>query len=107
MLIAICEKENSTITRTKDDTTIKQNEDNKSAFNQMNLHQVKGKELEQKTKQVNESDNVNWHKKSFDAKDKGNGSYSGDGGKNRKNNPQNKKTEQMIVKGQEGFDIRI
>ena len=105
--MAIGAIENATIARTQDYTTIKQNEDNKSVFNQMNLNQVKGKELEQKTKQVNESDSANWHKKSFDAKDKGNGSYSGDGGKNRKSTSQNKKTEQMIVKGQEGFDIRI
>ena len=105
--MAIGAIENATIEREQDKKKIKQNEDNKSAFNQMNLHQVKGKELEQKTKPVNESDHVHWHKKSFAAIDKGNGSYSGDGGKNRKNNPQNKNTEQMIVKGQEGFDIRI
>ncbi|HKM35850.1 MAG TPA: hypothetical protein VJY54_14070 [Lachnospiraceae bacterium] len=94
-----------TIARSQDYTAIKQNEDNRGVAQQNNLVHNMQHEVEQKTKQVNQSDNAGWQEKKFDAKDKGNGNYSGDGGNNRKK--QNQPDGKVLLKGQGSFDIKI
>ena len=94
----------ATIARTQDFTTIKHNEDGKGALLQNMAGQKVQKDTTQKIRQVNKQDEAVWHNNKFDAKDKGSNSYQGDGGKNRKGNPQ----EVVIRKGTTGgFDIKV
>ncbi len=94
----------TTISRTQDYTTIKHNEDNKGFTDQSNIGQHVQKETNQRTREVHSSDNSDWHNRKFDAKDKGNNEYNGDGGRRNK---REKKEEQVIVNGHRGFDIKI
>lgn len=94
----------TTITRTQDYTTIKQNEDNKGLVDQSNIGQQVQKESEQHIREVRSSDNADWHNKKFDAREKGDNEYSGDGGSRRK---QQEKKEQVVIKGRGGFDIKV
>ena len=93
-----------TLTRTQDYTAIKHNEDNKGFINQTAIGQQVQKNTEQRVKEVHHSDNADWHNKKFDAKDKGSNEYTGDGGKKRRNNSSG---EQVVVKGQQRFDMKI
>lgn len=95
----------ATIARSQDYTTIKQNEDNRGVTQQNHLVHNMQHEAEQKPKQVNQSDNADWHEKKFDAKDKGNGNYSGEGGNNRKK--QSQPDGKVLLKKQGSFDIKI
>lgn len=94
-----------TIVRSQDYTTIKQNEDNKSVSQQNVLIQDRQKEDTQKTRQVNQSDDAQWQQKKFDARDKGSGSYEGDGGSRRKK--EKEPDGKVVLKGPGGFDIKI
>lgn len=51
----------ASIPRTQDYTVMKQNEDNKGAFQQMTLGQQTQKHTEQLTKEVHSSDNADWY----------------------------------------------
>jgi len=95
-----------TMTRSQDFTVIKQNEDNKGALTQMNLVRQEDKEVKQRSQQVVQKEETQWHQRKFDAKDQGDNQYAGDGGRYRKNG---KQVEQVIVKtGQQGgFDVKI
>lgn len=94
-----------TMTRSQDYTVIKQNEDNKGAVTQMNLGHQEKKEVRQRSSQVVQKEEAQWHQRKFDAKDQGDNQYAGDGGKYRQNG---KKAERVVVKGQQGgFDVKI
>lgn len=94
------------ITRAQDFSTIKQNEDNKVVVDQGNFQMQFKKEVDQNMNRVRHSDNAENQGKKYDAKEKGGGHYSGDGGRQRKNGEQN---ESVQLKGQSthGFDIKI
>ena len=93
------------ITRTQDFTTVKQNEDNRSIIQQSNMVQKMNREEEDKPKQVAQSENADWMNKKFDAREKGNGSYNGNGGENRK---KRQEPDGVVkLKSQSGFDIKI
>ncbi len=94
-----------TLTRTQDYTTIKHNEDNKAFVNQTTIGQQMQKDTDQHIREVHSSDNTDWHNKKFDAKEKGSNEYAGNGGKKR--HSQKEKQEQVVVKGQQGFDMKI
>lgn len=96
--------EMSTIARAQDYTTIKHNDDNKVFVDQANFGQQLTKNVEQMTKQVHSSDDSDWQNKKFDAKEKGNNAYHGDGGQKRE---PSQKREQVIAKGHQSFDIKI
>ena len=51
----------ASIPRTQDYTVMKQNEDNKGAFQQMTLGQQTQKHTEQLTKEVHSSDKADWY----------------------------------------------
>lgn len=95
----------SGVVRAQDYTTIKQHEDTRGAVQQNSLVQNMQKETENRTRQVNESDNAEWQQKKFDAKEKGNGNYTGDGGnaRQKKQEPDGK----VVIKGRSSFDIKI
>ena len=94
------------VTRAQDFTTIKQNEDNKVIVEQSNIQKQFGRTVDDKLHQVHQGDSAENEGKRFDAKDKGNGSYSGDGGMQRKKE-EKEKDGKVILKGQSVFDIKI
>lgn len=93
----------TTITRAQDYTAIKHNEDNKGFVDQTNFSDQVQKTAEQSARQVNSSDNPEWHQNNPDAKEKGNNEYQGDGGRRRRQGAQ----ERVVVKGRGGFDMKI
>lgn len=96
----------TTISRAQDYSAIKHNEDNKGMVDQSNFSAQVQKGVEQLVREVKSSDNAQWYNKRPDAKEKGNGKYSGDGGKNRKKqSAQNQ--DRMVVKTSGGFDLKI
>lgn len=95
----------TTISRSQDYTTIKQNQDNKVQVDQGNFGEQLNKNVEQLTKEVHSSDNSDWQNKKFDAKEKGSNEYSGNGGKQRKQKEQ--QIEKVSRKERQSFDIKI
>lgn len=95
------------ITRAQDLTTIKHNQDNKGAVEQLGMLKQHENRVEDKAKQVQQQDNTANEGKRYDAKEKGNGRYAGDGGKGRKKEEEKKPADRVIVKGQSSFDIKI
>lgn len=94
------------VTRAQDFTTIKQNEDNKAVVQQSNIQREFGRVVDDRLHQVHQGERTENEGKRFDAKDKGNGTYSGDGGAHRKEE-EKKKDGKVILKGQSVFDIKI
>lgn len=74
----------ASIPRTQDYSVMKQNEDNKGAFQQMTLGQQSQKQSEKLTKEVHSSDNADWYTGQYDAKEKGHNEYAGNGGDKRR-----------------------
>lgn len=104
--MAIGSIELATIARTQDFTTIKHNEDAKGAVMQVAAQNQGTKEINQRVRQVNDTEGVVYQQSRPDAKEKGNGTYAGDGGRKRKEQPQ----EQIVKKGvpySGGFDVKI
>lgn len=78
----------------------------KGVLDQGNIQAQEVKKEEQKAKQVTRSENSVLMEERYDAKEKGHNSYSGDGGKKRKNlNSDGKVVTKSITEG--GFDIKI
>ncbi len=96
-----------TITRAQDYTTIKHNEDNKGMIDQSNFQTQFHKAVDTKLTQVHHSDNTENPNKRFDAKEKGNGQYSGDGGKKRKKESEKEPNDKFMVKNRNRFDMKI
>jgi hypothetical protein len=82
--MAIGPIEMSAISRSQDLTTMKHNEVNKSFVDQSFLGQQQTKTTEQMARQVQNSDNADWHHHKEDAKEKGRNEYHGDGGQKRR-----------------------
>ena len=93
------------ITRAQDYTTLKQNEDNKPMLDQMNFEQQMTKQVEKKAEAVNHADESQYHNRKFDAKNKGDNEYRGNGGSGKKE--QEKKDGRVLVKQSGHFDISI
>ena len=94
----------TTISRAQDYSAIKHNEDNRGVVQQTQLGEQMQKTTQQRMQEVHKSDDVEWHQQRPDAKEKGKGSYAGDGGKKRKNA---QPSQRMVVKKQSGFDMKI
>lgn len=94
----------TTISRAQDYSPIKQNEDNKGFMDQSNIGQHIQKDTQQRAREVRSGDDTEWQNRKFDAKDKGSNEYKGDGGRKKQ---QEHKTEQVLVNGYQGFDIKI
>lgn len=92
------------VARAQDFTTIKHNEDNKVMVDQSNFQQKFEQSVENRARQVHQHDEMNNEGRRFDAKEKGNGNYAGDGGRRRKKDEQDGK---VILKARGGFDIKI
>ncbi|MBR1852256.1 MAG: hypothetical protein IJ794_03630 [Lachnospiraceae bacterium] len=94
----------TTISRTQDYTTIKQNEDNKAMMDQVNLGHQEQKNEETKATTVQDGSNAEWYNKKQDGRDKSNNEYAGDGGRKRQ---KKETTDRVVVKGRGGFDLKI
>lgn len=94
------------VARTQDFTTIKHNEDNKGIVDQSNFQREFSQSVENKVRQVREGDHAENEGKKFDAKEKGNGTYSGDGGRRRKKKEE-EEDGKVLLKGFSRFDMKI
>ena len=92
------------VARAQDFTTIKHNEDNKVMVDQSNFQQKFEESVENNASQLQQHDEMINNVKLFDSKEKGNGSYAGDGGRKRKKSEQDGK---VTLKTRGGFDIKI
>lgn len=97
----------TTVSRAHDYSTIKHNEDNKAFVDQSNSQFQVQKNERRLTKEVHSGDKSQWTGKQPDAREKGNGTYYGDGGRRRRGQAGEQPREQMVVKGQRGFDMKI
>ncbi len=96
---------NHAMTRIQDFTTQRHNEDQRGLVEQNHLQGQFHKELNTSMRQVVKPDQTEYQNKKFDAKDKGNGQYSGDGGKHRKKNQSS--GGRVPHRAETGFDIKI
>lgn len=96
---------NHAMTRTQDYATMKHNEDMKGVVSQSNFQINMKKEDESKMTQVRKKDEAEYNQRKFDAREKGDNEYSGNGGKSKKTpqEPQDKVT----VKQFHHFDVTI
>ncbi len=97
---------NNSMTRLQDFTTQKHNEEVKGVVDQGNFQSQFKKEIDDRLNQVHHTDEAQNGESKFDAKEKGHGSYEGDGGKNRKKGS-SMPEGRVVPKGQGGFDIKI
>ena len=95
---------NATIQQTNDVLQNQTRQVEKGMLDQGNIVTQETKQEYQKARQVVRSDQTLMKEERFDAKEKGNGSYQGDGGRNRKRQSQDGK---VIKKPEGGFDMKI
>ncbi len=94
------------VTRAQDFTTVKHNEDHKGIVDQSNFQKQFENHVDSKLRQVRQGDSAENKGKRFDAKEKGNGSYEGDGGTKRRQEGK-EQDGKVVLKGQSSFDIKI
>jgi hypothetical protein len=95
------------ITRAVDLATLKQNDDNKAAFVQLDIQKERDGQETIRAKRVLDKDDLENDGERHDAKEKGKNEYMGDGGKNRRKQDGvflRKGPDNTLVKG---FDARI
>lgn len=95
---------NGTIQQTHDVLQNQTRETQKGMVDQGNIYVQEQKKEQQKARQVVHSDDTRFREERFDAKEKGKGSYQGDGGKHRK---QQQEDGKVITKPEGGFDIKV
>ncbi len=96
---------NGVISRTQDFSTIKHNEDNKGMMDQQVFQNTFEKALDVKHTQVIRQDDIRKEERKFDAREKGDNEYRGDGGRQKKK--EENAGGKVIVKGRQSFDIKI
>ena len=102
---------NQAMTRIQDYTTQKHNDDQRGVVQQEQAQFKFNKDLNQDIRKVVKTDQSEYQNKTqyqnrkFDAKEKGDNQYFGDGGKKRKK--EEKSEDRVMIKQQSGFDIRI
>lgn len=95
---------NGTIQQTHDVLQNQTRETHKGMIDQGNIYVQEQKKEQQRSRQVVHSDDTRFREERFDAKEKGHGSYQGNGGKNRKHQETNDK---IVLKPEGGFDVKI
>lgn len=96
--------QNAVIQQTHDVLQNQTKQVEKGMVDQGNIYNQEVKQEQQKAHQVVRSDEAIFKEERFDAKEKGNGSYQGDGGRNRKRQSEDGR---VITKPEGGFDIKI
>ncbi|MCR5389153.1 MAG: hypothetical protein K6E77_00190 [Lachnospiraceae bacterium] len=103
MAIGMIEMQGS-IPRVQDYQMMQQFENDKGVLYQAQHQLQVDKQVEQDNNQVHKKEDSNAE---TDANEKENGgSYAGDGGRNRRN-AEKKLPDRVVVKGREGFDIKV
>ncbi|MBQ7065676.1 MAG: hypothetical protein IJN92_02540 [Lachnospiraceae bacterium] len=98
---------NATVQRTQDYTTMKQNEDNKGMVDQSNFMNKMEKEVKLQLSNVRSADNAEKKSDNSDAKEKGNGTYAGDGGRRRPGQQESKKGKHLPSQEGSRFDMSV
>lgn len=102
---------NGMIQRTQDIGNLKQQEDNKPIVQQQNIGIQQERQEDRLTHQVQHTEEKENEGYRYDAKDKGNNEYEGNGKKKRNGQDRNKEQNEdgkVILKGQgSSFDIKI
>jgi hypothetical protein len=94
------------VQRTHDVSTIKQNEDNKPAFNQHAIHDNLKREVAHSLQHVKKGEDAQKKDKKFDAKDKGSNEYQDK--QNKKQNKEKREQGKVINKmAHNSFDIKV
>lgn len=96
-----------TIGRTQDYAIVKQQEDTKTATDQINIQVKIEKAANDKVNQVRSADDTQFSEKKFDAKEKGDNEYTGDGGQKRKKTAPVHTEGKVILKRTQSFDMKI
>lgn len=92
--------------RTQDASTVKQNADNKPAFDQQVLVTRMQKDTMQNSQQVTHSENADNYQKKYDAREKGSNEYVAD--RRKKEKKEGKKEGQPPqARSTGGFDVKI
>lgn len=95
------------ITRAQDFTSMKHNDDIKPMVEQANFGQQMTKQIERQASRVNEGKQPEFHDKGFDAKEKGNNEYNGDGGRSRKKKLSENTDGKVLMKRMDNFDFSV
>lgn len=95
---------NATIQQTNDVLQNQTRQVEKEMVDQGHIITQETKQEYQNARQVVRSEQTFMREERFDAKEKGNGSYQGDGGRNRKRQSQDGR---VITKPEGGFDMKV
>ncbi|MCI5959498.1 MAG: hypothetical protein PUD03_00200 [Lachnospiraceae bacterium] len=95
-----------TIQRTQDFSVVKHNEDMKAGVEQANFQIRAEKKEDEKLNQIQQQDNSQKSENRTDPRQKGNNTYAGDGGRNRKKHDR-QSDGKVIQKGISHFDMSV
>lgn len=95
---------NGTIQQTHEVLQNQTKETHKSSLDQGNIYVQEQKQDQRKASQVMDSNKSRFQEERYDAKEKGHGSYQGDGGKKRH---QDQKNDKIVEKQSSGFDMKV
>ena len=98
---------NHAMTGINDYNHLRHQEDTKGMVDQTNFKNKFNQAVETRINNVHAGDDVNNNQKKFDAKEKGGGTYSGDGGKNRNGKKQQDNADGKVIPKYSGFDMKI
>jgi len=98
---------NGAMTGVQDYNTLRHQEESKAMLNQTNFQNQFNNKVENKLNQVQSKEDMDNKNRKFDAKEKGNNSYSGDGGKNRGSNDNERENNVRPPYVGGGFDMKI
>lgn len=97
---------NGVIQRTQDIGVLKQQEDNKPLVDQQQIQTHMKHQEQRQLKQVKHADDVSNHEKRYDAKEKGNNEYQGNGQKKKQS--EEKENGRVVLKQESGrFDMKV
>jgi len=96
---------NGMISRTQDFSTVKQNEDNRGMIQQQTFQNQFERQIDLRHTQVVQKDDLRKDERKFDARDKGDNEYQGDGGRRKKRDKN--EDGKVVIGGQRSFDMKI
>ena len=98
---------NGAMTGVNEYHVVKHQEDGKAALQQANYQNQFEQKVESKLNQVQQKDDSGKTDNKFDAREKSNNEYAGDGGKKKKQNPDGIVKKKITLGVGGGFDIKI
>lgn len=96
---------NGVVSTSQDYSNIKQNEDNKAMIHQQSFQVQFEKQIDIRHTRVVQNEQMRKEERKFDAREKGDNEYTGDGGTKRKR--EENVNGKVIVKGHASFDMKI